>query len=218
MLGVTGYPRPILSHESLSFLETALAKHPQHMAVVFAHCPLFNTVLARDPANGLDYDSLEPFFSVGNSAEVRAILARHRNTCLYISGHTHSGWQATNLVITEQLGEHPVTHVNLSSPWYTGRHHGAEWLVDERRFRYRADQPDCIASLAVHMTRERIHLRLRDHQAQNWLAEWHVPKKDKRGRLAKLQDCGRMRTQATYIYRIDTSKLAWGGQELGQSG
>jgi hypothetical protein len=177
MLDVVGYSTPILSRESLVFLETALGKHPHHVAVLFAHCPLYNTVLARDPAHELDYDSLEPFFYVENSAEVRAILARHSNACLYISGHTHASCQSSSLVMTEDLGGHPVTHVNLPSPWYTGRHHGAEWLEDEQRYRYRADEPDCVSSLAVHISRQQIHLRLRDHDAGRWLNEWRVPVK-----------------------------------------
>src|SRR5207245_289420 len=107
------------------------------IALLFAHCPLYSTVLDRDPTRNLDYHSLEPFFYLENSAEVRAILARHSNACLYMSGHTHTGWQAPTLVMTENLGGHPVTHVNLSSPWYTGRHHGAEWLENEQRYRYR---------------------------------------------------------------------------------
>ena len=68
-----------------------------------------------------------------------------------------------------------MTYVNLSSPWYTGRHHGAEWLEEEQRYRYRADQPDDLTSLAVRVSREKISLRLRDHLAGNWLAEWNVP-------------------------------------------
>ena len=175
MLDVLGYGVPFFSRETLAFLETALAKHPRHIALLFAHCPLYNTVLTRDPALGSDYHSLEPFFSVGNSAEVRALLMRHPNACLYMSGHTHSHWQAPNLVLTEYLGEHPITYVNLSSPWYTGRHHGAEWLEEEQSFRYRADQPDCVASFAVSVSREQIRLRLRDHHAGDWLAEWNVP-------------------------------------------
>lgn len=174
MLDVMGYPTPLLTSESLSFLKTALAKHPRHIAIVFAHCPLYNTVLARDPAQTLDYDSLDPFFSVENSAAVRQILARHGNACLYISGHTHTGWQSRSLVVTDNAGAHPVAYVNLSSPWYTGRHNGAKWIEEEQRYAYRADQPDHIISLAVRVARERISLRLRDHLAENWLAEWHV--------------------------------------------
>jgi hypothetical protein len=175
MLDVVGYPRPVLTRDALFFLEIALAKHPQHIAIIFAHCPLYSTVLAREPVSDLDYNSLEPFFSLENSAEVRAILARHTNARLYISGHTHTGWQAPSLVVTENLGGHPVTHINLSSPWYTGRHHGAKWQEDEQSFDYRADQPDHVASFAVHVSREQIHLRLRDHDTGSWLAEWRLP-------------------------------------------
>jgi 3',5'-cyclic AMP phosphodiesterase CpdA len=177
MLDVVGYGEPMLTRESLAFLETALAKHPRHIALIFAHCPLYGTVLDRDPARDLDYNSLEPFFYLKNSAEVRAVVARHPNACLYISGHTHSGWQAPNLVFTETLGDHPFTHVNLLSPWYTGKHHGIEWLDAGKTCRYRPDEPDLIVSMAVRVSRERINLRLRDHRAGNWLAEWNVPVK-----------------------------------------
>lgn len=177
MLDVVGYGQPMLTGESLAFLETALAKHPRHLAIVFAHCPLYNTVLDRDPARDLDYDSLEPFFYLENSEEVRAVLARHANICLYISGHTHSNWQTPNIVLTEKLGEHPVTHVNVLSPWYTGKHHGIEWLNNGQECRYKPDEPDLILSWAVRVSRERVNLRLRNHRAGNWLAEWNVPVK-----------------------------------------
>lgn len=175
MLDVVGYGEPVLTPESLAFLETALAKHPRHVAIIFAHCPLQGTVLDRDPARDLDYDSLEPFFYLENSAEVRAVLARHSNACLYICGHTHSGWQAPNLVLTEELGGHPLTSVNLLSPWYTGKHRGIEWLDGGETCRYRPDEPDFSVSLAVRVSREQVNLRLRDHGAGNWLAEWNVP-------------------------------------------
>lgn len=177
MLDVVGYGEPILTRESLAFLETALSKHPRHVAIIFAHCPLYGTVLDRDPARDLDYDSLEPFFYLENSAEVRSVLARHANSCLYISGHTHSGWQSPNLVLTEDLDGHPLTHVNLSSPWYTGRRRGAEWLNDQQVYRYRPDEPNAVVSLAVRVAREQISLRLRDHLAGNWLMGWNVPVK-----------------------------------------
>ena len=177
MLDVVGYGEPLLTDDSLVFLETALSKHPHHLAIVFAHCPLYATVLGRDPGHDLDYHSLEPFFSLKNSDEVRAVLARHTNACLYLSGHTHTGWQAPTLIFTEQLGAHPVTSVNLSSPWYTGRHHGFQWLEKGLRGEYRPDDPDVIASLAVHVSRTQVRLRLRDHRAGDWLAEWAVPTK-----------------------------------------
>ena len=177
MLDVVDYPGPVLSPEALALLATALAKHPRHLAVLFAHCPLYNTVLSRDASPGQDYDSLESFFSLGNSEEVRTLLARHDNACVYISGHTHTGWQSPTLVTTERLGKHPVVYANLSSPWYTGRHHGARLLADQQGFRYHADQEDCVASFAVHISRAQIRLRLRDHGTGNWLATWDVPVK-----------------------------------------
>lgn len=179
MLDVIGYGEPVLSEDTLAFLDTALAKHPQHIAIIFAHCPLYGTVLDRDAERNLDYDSLEPFFYLENSDEVRAVLGKHSNACLYISGHTHSGWQSPRLVFTERLGDHAVTSVNLSSPWYTGRHHGMEWLEDvggkSGRYEYLPDDPDMIVSMAVHIARTEVRLRLRDHRAGDWLAEWTVP-------------------------------------------
>lgn len=175
MLDVVGYGRPVLTDEALAFLETALGKHPRHLALIFAHCPLYATVLDRDPALDLDYDSQEPFFYLENSEQVRAVLARHRNACMYFSGHTHAGWQSPQLVFTEQLGGRPFTHVNLSSPWYTGKHCGIPWLGDGEFGEYRPDKPDVSASWAVRVTRNQITLRLRDHQARSWLAEWVVP-------------------------------------------
>jgi 3',5'-cyclic AMP phosphodiesterase CpdA len=177
MLDVIGYGEPIMTPEALAFLETALAKHPQHIAIIFAHCPLYATTLARDAERNLDYDSLEPFFSLKNSDEVRAVIARHTNACLYLCGHTHTGWQSPTLVFTEELSNHALTSVNLSSPWYTGRHHGVEWLEGEQKCRYRPDEPDMIVSFAVHVSRANVQLRLRDHRTRKWLKEWVIPVK-----------------------------------------
>ncbi len=175
MLDVMGYGKPVLTPDSLAFLETALAKHPEHVAIIFAHCPLYGTVLDRDAERNLDYDSLEPFFYLENSDEVRDILARHTNVCLYLSGHTHAGWTSPHLVFTESLGNHPVTHVNLSSPWYTGRGHGVPRLTKTTMGSYSPDDPDMVLSWAIHVTRTQVRLRLRDHRAKGWLAEWVVP-------------------------------------------
>ena len=71
--------------------------------------------------------------------EVRDILARHNNASLFISGHTHSGWEAPGLVLTEQLGNHPVTFINLMSPWYTGTHTGPRLSPDHRSLSYIPD-------------------------------------------------------------------------------
>ncbi len=68
-------PQVIFPQESLTFLDTTLAQHPEGPAIIFAHCPLHDTVLDRDPQRNLDDDSQDPFFYVENSQEVRAILS-----------------------------------------------------------------------------------------------------------------------------------------------
>lgn len=159
--------------ETLAFLDEALARHAGRRAVIFAHCPLHNTVLDRDPERHLDEASLTPFFYVENSSEVRAILARHPNTVLYISGHTHSGWGSPQLLFTETLGEHHLTHLNLMSPWYTG-FHGPVPSADGRTLEYRPDNPDMLASFAVHLCTHNVIVRVRDHRAGRWLQGWEI--------------------------------------------
>ena len=61
-------PHVIFTPESLAFLDTTLAEHAMQTAVIFAHCPLRDTVLDRDPERNLDDDSLDPFLSCGELA------------------------------------------------------------------------------------------------------------------------------------------------------
>jgi 3',5'-cyclic AMP phosphodiesterase CpdA len=177
MLDAVGYPEPFYTQETLSFLETALAKHPRQPAVIFSHCSLYNTVLDRAGGSGnqLDYHTLDPFFAIQNSKQVRAILARHRNAGLYLSGHTHSGWQAPNLVYTEQLGDHSVTFLNVMSPWYTGFHKGPRLSSDHTHCDYTPDAPDVLVSFSIQVYRDKALIRLRDHRGRSWRAEWVVP-------------------------------------------
>ncbi|HYA99011.1 MAG TPA: metallophosphoesterase [Ktedonobacteraceae bacterium] len=175
MLDPIGYPEPYLTQESLAFLQTALAKHPGYVSVIFCHCPLYNTVLDRDPSQNLDYHSLDPFFALQNSDEVRTILGKYRQAGLFLSGHTHSGWGAPNLVHTEELSGHPVTFVNLMSPWYTGFHKGAALHENGAVFEFFPDDPDYIVSFAFHIYRDQALIRLRDHRSRTWMAQWNVP-------------------------------------------
>jgi hypothetical protein len=165
----------IFSSETLAFLAASLEEYKGLQAVIFAHCPLRDTVLDRDPERNLDDDSQDPFFYVENSDEVRAILADHPDAGLYISGHTHSGWGSPNLVFTETLGNHLVTHVNLMSPWYTGTHKGPRLSADRTALEYVPDDPDVLASFAIHIFRTRAIIRLRDHRTRQWLTQWVVP-------------------------------------------
>ncbi|GAC1344895.1 MAG: hypothetical protein NVSMB27_06440 [Ktedonobacteraceae bacterium] len=170
-------PHVILSNESLAFLDAALAAHADNLAIIFAHCSLRDTVLDRDPERNLDDDSQDTFFFIENSQDVRAILARHRNALLYISGHTHSGWESPQLVFTEMLGGHPVTHINLMSPWYTGRYRGPH-RNEQNKFEYYPDDPDVQASFAIRVYRQCADIRVRDHRTRTWLRQWEVPLHD----------------------------------------
>jgi 3',5'-cyclic AMP phosphodiesterase CpdA len=168
--------RVYISAETLAFLDETLTENAERLAIIFLHCPLSNTVLDRDPARHYDYNSLQHFFSPENSQEVRSILARHRNACLLFSGHTHSGWEAPQLVHTEMAGEHPVTHVNLMSPWYTGAEQsGPRLSSDGKDVSYLPDTPDVIPSFAVRIAHGQAIIRVRDHKTQRWLKEWIVP-------------------------------------------
>jgi 3',5'-cyclic AMP phosphodiesterase CpdA len=175
MLDPIGYPEPYLTQESLAFLQTALAKHPGYISVIFCHCPLSNTVLDRDPVQNLDYHSLDPFFALQNSANVRTILGKYKQVGMFLSGHTHSGWGAPNLIYTEELSGHPVTFVNLMSPWYTGFHKGATLNENGKVFEFEPDDPDLIVSFAFQIYRDRALIRLRDHRSRRWMAQWKIP-------------------------------------------
>ena len=164
-----------ISQETLAFLDETLIANTDRLAVIFLHCPLYNTVLDRDPVQHRDYNSLQIFFSPDNSQEVRDILAHHRNAFLYFSGHTHSGWEAPNLVVTEELGEHPLTSVNLMSPWYTGTHTGPRLSPDHQSLSYIPDEPNVITSFAVRVYRGHAVIRAREHLTRQWLKEWYVP-------------------------------------------
>jgi len=171
----------MLAQESLTFLESTLREHSDQPAIIFSHCPLHNTVRDRDPARNLDNDSQDPGFYVENSHEVRAILSGHRKGVLYISGHTHSGWESPHLIFTEILGGTPVTHVNLMSPWYTGRHHGPRRINGPEKFTYEPDNPDMLLSYAFSIYPSHAIIQVRDHIAKRWLARWQIPLTPKRG-------------------------------------
>lgn len=164
----------IFSQEVLTFLDSMLTEHASRITIIFAHCPLQNTVLDRDPERNLDDDSQDPFFYVNNSDEVRTLLAQHSNAVLYVSGHTHSGWGSPQLVLTEQSRNHPVTHVNVMSPWYTGRG-GPRMSQGRTHLEYRTDSPDVQATFAFRVFTDKIRIRARDHQSHQWLAEWEIP-------------------------------------------
>lgn len=163
-----------VSPQTLSFLDETLAQNADNPTIVFLHCPLRNTVLERNAATHSDFSSQAKFFSPENSQEVRAILAHHKNAFLYCSGHTHSGWEAPQLVVTEQLGGHPVTFVNLMSPWYTGTKTGLRLSEDGTKATFIPDDPNVIPTFAVRVYQEKAIIRVREHLTRRWLKEWEV--------------------------------------------
>ncbi len=165
--------RVYLSDETLMFLDTTLEVYKGRPVVIFLHCPLRDTVLDRDVDR--DFNSRQSFFSPENSQAVRDILAQRGNACLVLSGHTHTGWEAPNLVVTERFGEQTVTFINLMSPWYTGTHTGPRISDDRKSFDYRADEPDVIPSFAFRIYPNHANVRVREHRTQQWLKEWNVP-------------------------------------------
>lgn len=164
-----------ISQQTLNYLSSVLTCYPDQIACIFLHCPLQNTVLDRDPAQHRDYNSLQHFFAPENSQAIRDLLARHQRPILYFSGHTHSGWEAPNLVLTDYPGAYPITYVNLMSPWYTGRQTGLRPIDEVGNVRYIPDTPDVIPSFSVRIFSDHISLRVRDHAARQWLKEWKIP-------------------------------------------
>jgi 3',5'-cyclic AMP phosphodiesterase CpdA len=167
-------PHVIFSQDTLSFLDTTLTEHAGQRAILFAHSPLHNTVLDRDPARNFDADSLDPFFYVENSGAVRTILARHPNATLYISGHTHSGWGSPQLVFPEIVGGHSITHINVMSPWYTGRRAGVRMNPERTHLIYKPAVPDIQATFAFHIYADRAVVRAREHITRQWIGEWEI--------------------------------------------
>ena len=161
--------------QTLAYLDATLTAYAAYPTLIFLHCPLRNTVLDRDPEQHRDYNSLQNFFSPENSQAVRDILAQHPNACLYFSGHTHSGWEAPYLVSTEELGSHPITFVNVMSPWYTGRRTGLRKSEDGSTTRYIPDVPNVLPTFSIRIYRHQASIRVRDHHSKQWLKEWIVP-------------------------------------------
>lgn len=164
-----------VSRETLAFLDETLMATRGKLAVIFFHAPLRNTVLDRDPVVGRDYNSMQNFFSPENSQAVRDILARHDQACIFISGHTHTGWEAPGLVKSEQLGQNMVTFVNLMSPWYTGNQDAIRVDREQQTVTYVPDEPDVMVSFAFYIRGEEALIRAREHRSQCWLKEWRVP-------------------------------------------
>ena len=71
---------------ALAFLDDQLAQGPDDCWIA-CHWPLFHTVMG-DPR--IHFTSAMEGFHAKPDRDIRAILARHPNARLWVSGHTHS--------------------------------------------------------------------------------------------------------------------------------
>lgn len=145
--------------ETLTYLDEQLGGTFRDCIIV-THGPLKNTVV------GSFFDSTMPFFASHPDGEIRAILAAHPNARAWISGHTHSPLETTDLVKAEPVGNgHLVTTVNVGSVAFQG---GKPSDPNEP-----AAQPNY--SFFITATGDAIELRVRDHLTGGWSAINGVP-------------------------------------------
>lgn len=138
--------------ETLAYLDAQLGGTTNDCVIV-THGPLMNTVI------GSYFDSTMRFFASHPDEEIRAILAARPNARAWISGHTHSPLETTDLVKAEPVGNgHLVTAINVGSIAFQG---GKPTDPGEP-----AAQPNYSCFITV--TDEAIELRVRDHLTGGW--------------------------------------------------
>jgi 3',5'-cyclic AMP phosphodiesterase CpdA len=139
-----------LSSGTLSFLERELADTGQDCWVV-CHWPLLRTVMG-DPR--LHFTSAMEAFHAKPDAEIRALLARHRNARLWLSGHTHSPLSAPGLIKRTRLApRRSIVAINASALVGIGK---------------RRDPRAPLCSLYLTQQHGCIEVRGRDHRAGAW--------------------------------------------------
>lgn len=139
-----------LSPATLDFLDDQLAQGPAHCWIA-CHWPLFRTVMG-DPR--LHYTSAMEGFHAKPDRTIRALLARHPNARLWLSGHTHSPLSAPGLIKRIRLArDRMLVAINASALVGTGK---------------RRDPRAPLCSLYLTKHRDRTEVRCRDHRAGGW--------------------------------------------------
>jgi 3',5'-cyclic AMP phosphodiesterase CpdA len=139
-----------LSSATLSFLERELADTERDCWVV-CHWPLLRTVMG-DPR--LHFTSAMEAFHAKPDADIRALLARHRNAKLWLSGHTHSPLSAPGLIKRTRLApRRSIVAINASALVGIGKRRDPRAPLCSL---YLTQQPGCI------------EVRCRDHRAGEW--------------------------------------------------
>lgn len=142
-----------LTKATLAFLERELSSAGGRDCWIACHWPLFRTVLGDTRKV---FSSESTGFHAQPDAQIRDLLARHRNAKAWLSGHTHSPLSAPGLVTRAALpGGRSILAVNLSA------------LVAVGRTREPADP---IRSLYLTHRPGQIDIRFRDHRAGSWIA------------------------------------------------
>jgi 3',5'-cyclic AMP phosphodiesterase CpdA len=139
-----------LPDQTLAFLERELEEGPDDCWIA-CHFPLLRTVMG-DPK--LHFTSAMDAFHAKPDREIRALLARHRNAKLWLSGHTHSPLSAPGLVKRARLARRrTILAVNASALIGIGK---------------RRDPRAPLCSLYLTHRGDRLEVRARDHRAGRW--------------------------------------------------
>jgi hypothetical protein len=139
-----------LSLATLSFLEHELERSAKDCWIA-CHWPLFRTVMG-DPRHS--FTSEMAAFHAKPDERIRALLARHPNARLWLSGHTHSRLRAPGLIKRVTLApKRSIVAINASALAGVGK---------------RRDPDDPLCSLFLTHRPGRIEVRCRDHRRGAW--------------------------------------------------
>jgi hypothetical protein len=139
-----------LSVATLSFLDDELGRADADCWVA-CHWPLYRTVMG-DPK--IHFTSAMRFFHAKPDDRIRAILARHRNAKLWVSGHTHSPLSAPGFIKRAKLApKRSIVAINTSALVGVGK---------------RRDARDPLCSIFLTHREGRVEVRARDHRAGAW--------------------------------------------------
>lgn len=141
----------LLSPATLAWLDDELGRTHRDCWIA-CHWPLDGTVLGNPKEV---FTSATKDFHVKPDAELRALLARHRNAKVWVSGHTHSPLNAPGFVTRARLpGARTILSVNLSALVGVGK---------------KRDSHDPLRTVYLTHRPGHIELRFRDHRAHAWI-------------------------------------------------
>jgi 3',5'-cyclic AMP phosphodiesterase CpdA len=135
---------------TLSFLDDELERSRRDCWIA-CHWPLFRTVMGNPRRH---FTSAMAAFHAKPDDRIRALLARHENAKLWVSGHTHSPLSAPGFIKRARLApKRSIVTINASALVGVGK-------------RRQARDPLC--SLFLTHRRDRVEVRFRDHRRGAW--------------------------------------------------